>query len=66
MVFPMADKTAYLKTELQKTLANYKLTDNVFINGTIKDLKVNQLHIGQDVMSLYMQSNGSLECVFKK
>jgi hypothetical protein len=66
MVFPIADKTAYLKTELQKTLANYKLTDNVFLNGTIKDLKINQLHIGQEFMSLYMQSNGNLECIFKK
>jgi Domain of unknown function (DUF4403) len=59
-VFPLDENVKYFKTMMNDQLKNYKFNNNVSLNGSVDDIKVEKILLTQGNIKAYISSKGKL------
>jgi Domain of unknown function (DUF4403) len=59
-VFPLDENVKYFKTMMNDQLKNYKFNNNVNLNGSVDDIKVERILLTQGNIKAYISSKGKL------
>jgi hypothetical protein len=59
-VFPLDENVKYFKTMMNDQLKNYKFNNNVNLNGSVDDIKVERIFLTQGNIKAYISSKGKL------
>ena len=59
-VFPLDENVKFFKTMMNDQLRNYKFNNNVTMNGSVQDIKVDKIEVLQGNIKIYVSSKGQL------
>jgi hypothetical protein len=53
------------KKMIQQTLNDYPVSDNIFMKGKLNNLNLDNIYLGKDYMSIFVNADGTLQCGFR-
>jgi Domain of unknown function (DUF4403) len=63
--YPLTEQLAAAKATIQQTLNDYPISENVFLKGKLNNLILDNIYLGKDYMSVFINADGTLQGGFR-
>ena len=63
--YSLAPHLEAAKANIQQTLADYPVSDNIFLKGKLNTIKIDNIYLGKDYLSIFINADGALQGGFR-